>query len=96
MKHHEHTRAEIGKVLCHTSPEGLASYYLLFGYLHAAEAVCELPRAERAKIRAALLEDVLATRTKDGGFCDNPVEGRPCGAAMALETIRLLREKEFR
>src|SRR5574342_681442 len=31
LKHHEHVRQERGKVLCHTGPEGNASYYLLYG-----------------------------------------------------------------
>jgi hypothetical protein len=91
LKFREHDRRERGKNLCHTSPEGLASYYLLFGYAFAAEALAEIPAAERAKYKAALLEDVLAMRTADGGFCDNPSIGGHYGAAMALRALRLAR-----
>ncbi len=90
LKQAAHTRRERGKGLCHTGPEGTASYYLLFGAMHAAEAVGELPADDREKIRKALLEDVLHFRTDDGGFCDNPGIGRMVGAGMALEALRLL------
>ncbi|MEK7465778.1 MAG: hypothetical protein AAB074_00050 [Planctomycetota bacterium] len=89
LKFREHNRRERGKNLCHTSPEGLASYYLIFGYAFAAEALSEIPAGARAKYRDALLEDVLAMRTADGGFCDNPSIGRHYGAAMALRALRL-------
>lgn len=88
MEHREHDLRERGKNLCHTSPEGLASYYLLFGCAFATEALDELPEKERAKYRAALIEDVLSMRTADGGFCDNPGVGRHYGAAMALRVLR--------
>lgn len=88
MEHREHDLRETGKNLCHTSPEGLASYYLLFGCAFAAEALRELPEKERAKVRAALLEDVLSMRTADGGFCDNPGVGRHYGTGMALRVLR--------
>lgn len=84
----EHDRKERGKSLCHTSPEGLASYYLLFGLAFAMEAVEELPEKERAALRAAIVEDVLTMRTADGGFCDNPAVGRHYGAGMALDVLR--------
>ncbi|KAF0244314.1 MAG: hypothetical protein FD180_2641 [Planctomycetota bacterium] len=91
MRFREHNRRERGKNLCHTSPEGLASYYLIFGYSFAAEALSELPEKERAGYAAALTEDVLAMRTEDGAFCDNPSIGRHYGAGMALRAIRLAR-----
>lgn len=92
LEHHEHVRAERGKSLCHTSPEGAASYYLLYGYAFSAESLGELPEKERKRFRAALLEDVLFMRTKDGAFCDNSAMGRHYGAGMALRALRFLRE----
>lgn len=86
-----HGLRERGKALCHTSPAGLASYYLIFGCAFAAEALEHLPRRERARFRAALLEDVLDLRTGDGAFCDNPAIGRHYGAALALRALRILR-----
>ncbi|NUN48224.1 MAG: hypothetical protein HUU15_05265 [Candidatus Brocadiae bacterium] len=91
LKYRVHNLRERGKSLCHTSPEGLASYYLLFGAAFAAEAAGELPEEERAKYREAILEDVLAMRTADGAFCDNPGVGRHYGAGMALGALRRLR-----
>jgi len=90
LKHREHVRKERGKVLCHTGPEGHASYYLLYGYAFAAEALALLPRDDRARYRAALLDDVLFMRTADGGFCDNAGMGRAYGAGMALQALRRL------
>lgn len=87
MRHRAHTIAERGKGLCHTSPEGLASYYLLYGYAFSAESLAELPERDRARYRAALLADVLAMRQADGSFCDNPTIGRQYGTAMALQAL---------
>jgi hypothetical protein len=92
LKHRDRVRRERGKRLCHTGPEGTASYYLLFGYGFAAEAVNDLPTSERPRFRAALREDVLALRTEDGGFLDNPASGRCYGAGMALWTLARLRD----
>ena len=90
VEHHEHVRKERGKKLCHTSPEGVASYYLLYGYRFATEALAELPKGERRRYAEALLDDLLYFRTEDGAFCDNPGTGRCYGAGMALESIRRL------
>ncbi len=90
LEHHDHVRKERGKALCHTSPEGVASYYLLYGYRFASEALSELPEGDRARYAEALLDDVLYFRTEDGAFCDNPGTGRCYGAGMALESIRRL------
>jgi hypothetical protein len=84
LQFHAHTRKERGKVVCHTGPEGTASYYLLYGYAFASEAIRELPEKERAKYREALVDDVLNTRGEDGSFRDSPVEGRAYGSAMGL------------
>lgn len=93
LKHRAQNAKERGKGLCHTGPEGTASYYLLYGLVYAAEAVNELPEKDREKYRKALLEDVLSFRQKDGSFCDNPSIGRQYGAAMALEALRLLQPR---
>jgi hypothetical protein len=90
LRHHEHVRAERGKSLCHTAPEGTASYYLLFGYAFAAEALGEIPAGDRAPFREALLEDVLATRAEDGSFVDSPAIGKAYGTATALLALELL------
>ncbi len=93
LRHHEHVRAERGKSLCHTAPEGTASYYLIFGHAFAAEALLEIPAGDRAPFREALLEDVLAMRTEDGCFVDNPGIGKAYGTAMALHALEVLREE---
>lgn len=90
LKHHEHTRKERGKGLCHTGQEGTASYYLLFGYQFAAEALAFLPEKDRAPFKKALVEDVLSLHCADGSFTDNAMIGRTYGAAMAVQTLRLL------
>lgn len=90
LKHHEHTRKERGKGLCHTGQEGTASYYLLFGYQFAAEALAFVPEKDRAPFRKALVEDVLSLHCADGSFTDNAMIGRTYGAAMAVQTLRLL------
>ncbi len=87
LAHRKHDRRERGKVLCHTSPEGLASYYLLYGVEFASESVGELPFTDGPKYRDALLDDVLYFRTEDGAFCDNPSVGRSYGAGMALASL---------
>ncbi|MEK7469909.1 MAG: hypothetical protein AAB074_21280 [Planctomycetota bacterium] len=92
LKHHKHVRRERGKGLSHTGPEGTASYYLIFGYAFAAEAVRELPEKERAKYREALAEDLLKTVLEDGAFCDSPSVGRHYGTGMALRALRLLKD----
>ncbi len=90
FEHRSRIRKERGKGLCHTAPEATASYYLLFGYSFAAEALPEVGDVERAAVRAALLEDVLHLRAADGSFCDNPQIGRCPGTALALLTLRRL------
>jgi hypothetical protein len=66
--------------LCHTGPEGTASYYLLYGARFAAEAAA----GASAEVKRALVKDVLSFRCADGGFLDSPVEGRTYGTGMAL------------
>ena len=91
MKHREHVIKERGKSICHTGPEGTAPYYLLFGYRFAAEAVNELPKAQREKYIKALTHDVLQFRLSDGSFLDYQSIGREYGAAMALTALDQLK-----
>jgi len=83
-------RRERGKALCHTGPDGTASYYLLFGYAFSSEALGRLPQEKRDVYRKALLEDVLAARLDDGSFLDTPTMGRYYGTGMALIALARL------
>ena len=74
----------------HTGSGGQGSHYLMFDYATAAAAVADLPPNERAAFRPALLEEILACRLVDGSFLDNPMLGRPYGAAMALTAFERL------
>jgi hypothetical protein len=82
--------AEAGKPLCHTAPDGVSAYSLLFGLRYAAEALAGLPPAARARGRAVLERAVLALRRADGSFSDFPPVGPAYGTAMALETLEIL------
>lgn len=77
-------RRERGKALCHTAPDGVASYYLLYGYAFAGEALEALPEEERTGRREAIVEEVLSMRLEDGCFLDFPAIGRFTGTGMAL------------
>lgn len=88
--HRSEFKAEWHKTLCHTSPTGFGAHYIAFDYLHAARAVHELDAADRAPLRAALIDDLLASRFEDGSFEDLPGLGRAYATAMALETLRAL------
>jgi hypothetical protein len=96
FENHAYTRKERGKGLCHTGPEGFASYYLIFGYAFSAEALAEVPAnamsaKERKDLHDALLEDVMSMRLEDGSFCDNAMIGRHYGAGMALHVLAALK-----
>ncbi len=75
---------ELGKALMHTGPSGQGSHYVLFDLAGVAGAIGQLPRADRARHRTILLEELLLARTADGGFLDNPLLGTACGTAFAL------------
>jgi len=81
--------AEAGKSLCHTAPDGVSAYYLLFGLRHAAEAFSGLPKDAAA--RRAVVDAVLRLRRDDGSFCDFPPVGPAYGTAAALTALDLLR-----
>ena len=87
---------EQGKTLMHCGPEAEGSHYLLFDYAFAALAAAELPAAVRDRVRAPLLELVLAARTDAGSFVDNPLLGDHVGTALALEALRALRSEPKR
>ncbi|MSR47027.1 MAG: hypothetical protein EXS13_08175 [Planctomycetes bacterium] len=87
---------EQGKTLMHCGPEAEGSHYLLFDYAFAALAAAELPAAARDRVRAPLLERVLAARTDAGSFVDNPLLGDHVGTALALEALRALRSEPKR
>ncbi len=90
LGHRLSARKERGKALCHTSPDGTAAYYLLYGYAFAAEALETLPAADREPFRRALVEDVLQARREDGGFADFPATGPAYGTGMALAAMARL------
>jgi hypothetical protein len=90
--HQGEFRAEWGKALCHTGPEGFGAHYLFYDYLFAARALRELPRDDRQRFRGPLLADVLAARLADGSFLDFPGLGRPYSTAMAALALRELRD----
>jgi hypothetical protein len=81
--------SEAGKSLCHTAPDGVSAYYLLFGLRHAAEAFADLPKD--APARRAVVDAVLRLRRDDGSFCDFPPVGPAYGTAVALTALDLLR-----
>ncbi len=76
--------AEAGKLLMHCGPGGLGSHYPLYNYLGAAESLEHLPRGERRRRRAELLEVLLDARYADGSFLDNPLIGRVTATGLAL------------
>jgi hypothetical protein len=75
---------EHGKTLMHAGPHAQGSHYLMFDYANCAAAVRRLPKRERGKYRAPLLEQILGARTKTGTYIDNPMIGPHYGAGMAL------------
>jgi hypothetical protein len=90
LAHRREFKAEWGKELCHTSPEGFGAHYLFYDYLFAAKAARELPPEERGRYRGPLLADILAAHLADGSFCDLPGLGRPYATAMAALALREL------
>ena len=93
VEHRHDLHAQLGKALMHCGPAGEGCHYLFFDYATAAEAVAELPDAERARYRAVLLELILDARAPDGAFRDTPLNGWAYGTAMALAALRDLRER---
>ena len=75
---------EHGKTLMHCGPHAQGSHYLMFDYANCAAAISRLPKKERGKYRAPLIEQILGARTSDGTYIDNPMLGPHYGAGMAL------------
>jgi len=84
MAHRHGLAKELGKSLMHAGPDGQGCHYVLFDYAFAAEAVAELPAAERRRFRALLVELFLDARSAEGGFLDTPINGWAYGTGMAL------------
>lgn len=84
MRHREAYARETGKALMHTGLQAEGSHWLLFDYTYAAAAADQLPARKARRFERPLLELLLATRTEDGAFVDNPIIGPAYGAGMAL------------
>jgi hypothetical protein len=82
--------AERGKGLMHTGADAQGSHYILYDWATAAEAAAELPPEEAARYRRVIVDQLLACRTDDGAFLDNPILGRDLGAALALRAFAFL------
>ena len=91
LAHRAVLEAQRGKDLCHTGPDGQASYYFAFDHAYAAEAVQELPPAERARFADPIQAGILAARCQDGSFLDMPALGRPYATGMLLGGLEALR-----
>ncbi|MFH0945949.1 MAG: hypothetical protein V2A76_12180 [Planctomycetota bacterium] len=81
---------ERGKALMHCGLDGQGSHYVMFNYSNCAQAIGKLPDSERARFKKDLLKAMLGARTADGAFLDNPLLGRPYGAAQALVVFHAL------
>ncbi len=81
---------ERGKSLMHAAPGGQGSHYLMFDYAWAAAAAASLPEAQRKKYREPLLNMILNSRSAEGSYLDNPINGWHYGTGMALEAFQLL------
>ncbi|MFQ5748666.1 MAG: hypothetical protein ACE5H3_04315, partial [Planctomycetota bacterium] len=84
VEHRGEFRREQRKGLMHAGPDGQGSHYLMFDYALAAEAIGELPKAERPAFQEPVLEEILHARTLEGSYLDNPLLGRDYGTGMAL------------
>ena len=82
---------ERGKSLMHAAPGGQGSHYLMFDYNWAAAAAASLPEDRKKFYRNRLLELILSSRSEQGSYLDNPINGWHYGTGMALEAINLLR-----
>jgi hypothetical protein len=94
LEHRGTYSKELGKSLMHTGPDGQGSHYLLFDYAGAAASLGAIERRERARYRAAILEDVLRAHREGGAFVDNPMLGSASGTALALIALAELEASE--
>jgi len=75
----------------HIKPYGIAPYYFLFGHLYAAQAIEQLPDAQkREELRARLRQVLARSREEDGSWNDRQF-GRSggYGTAFALMTLHM-------
>ena len=72
----------------HARPYGVAPYYFFYAHGYAAEAIEELPEADRAPYRKKLMELLFSTREKDGVWNDRVFpRSRAYGTSIALQVI---------
>ncbi|HWQ29162.1 MAG TPA: prenyltransferase/squalene oxidase repeat-containing protein [Dehalococcoidia bacterium] len=69
----------------HAGPYAVAPYYFMFAHYHAAQAVEQLPPAERAEYRRRVRQVIFRTRQEDGTWNDRVFpRSAAYGTAMAL------------
>lgn len=75
----------------HVRPYGIAPYYFLFGHVYAAQAIEQLPGAERREELRAKMRRVLARSREDDGSWNDRQFPRSAGygTAMALLTLHM-------
>ncbi len=72
----------------HARPYGVAPYYFFYAHGYAAEAIEELPEADREPYRKKLMELLFSTREKDGAWNDRVFpRSRAYGTSIALQVI---------
>ena len=72
----------------HVRPYGVAPYYFFYAHGYAAEAIEELPEADRAPYRKKLMELLFSTREKDGVWNDRVFpRSRAYGTSIALQIM---------
>ncbi len=69
-------------------PHWYTSYFLHFGYYHAAGALAELGDAQAKRDLATLRDDLLGWAEPDGAWVDDLQLGKSYGTAAALLTLR--------
>lgn len=69
----------------HVPPYMIAPYYFFYAHRYAAQAIEQLPEAERAPLRARLHELVWKVREEDGGWNDRVFPRSVCfGTSMVV------------
>ncbi|MFN0242855.1 MAG: prenyltransferase/squalene oxidase repeat-containing protein [Planctomycetota bacterium] len=69
----------------HVPPYMIAPYYFFYAHRYAAQAIEQLPEAERAPLRARLHELVWKVREEDGGWNDRVFPRSACfGTSMVV------------
>lgn len=77
----------------HLPPYGVAPYYFLYGHLYAAQAIEQLPDAERREEYRERMREVLArTRAEDGSWNDRHFP-RSAGYGTACAVLALLQPR---